>query len=290
VLGTVAAAATTVGVAAVHPPHGSAADDATLAVQSVKRADPAIAAGESAGAASSDLELLRTERAARDAARRLLADRVAAVEATAAAKAAEVAARAAAAARAQLLELQARCGFHPWQQRHADHDAGQLRNARTIISVGRAMGLPPRAAVIALAAAEQESRLVNMRGGDLDSAGLFQERPSAGWGTYRQVTDPAYASRAFYRVLLKVPGWQHLPVTVVAQAVEVSAFGLAYARWEASSADLVARYWQVPRTALLCDPPPESRHHGSRHRAGRHHAARSAAPAPKSGPAHRRAH
>jgi hypothetical protein len=165
-----------------------------------------------------------------------------------------------------------------------------LHNARTIISVARAMGLPPRAAVIALAAAEQESRLVNMRGGDLDSAGLFQQRPSAGWGTYRQVTDPAHASRTFYRALLKVPGWQHLPVTVVAQAVEVSAFGSAYARWEASSAGLVARYWQVPRTALLCDPPPESRHHGSRHHAARHRGPRATAPAPNSQPVHRRAH
>ena len=215
--------------------------------------------------------LRAAERAARGHARDLLAARIAAIEAKAAAKAAALARAEAAAARARLVALQRSCGYHPWEQRHPHHNAGQLRNAHTIISVARAMHLPPRAAVIAIAAAEQESQLNNMRGGDLDSAGLFQMRPSAGWGSYRQVTDPVYASRKFYKVLLdKVPNWQHLPVTVAAQAVEVSAFGWAYARWEQSSGDLVSRFWhtRVPITALLCEPRRVSRmraqHHGHR--------------------------
>jgi hypothetical protein len=285
VLGTVAAAVATAGVAAARPPHGAAGSDG-----SDQAGDAAVQAGMVTRAETvnpvpgiTERDLQQAERAARDSARHLLAGRIAAVEAQAAARAAEAVARAAAAARAELLELQARCGYHPWEQRHPDHDGDQLRNARTIISVARAMGLPPRAAVIALAAAEQESRLVNMRGGDLDSAGLFQERPSAGWGSHRQVTDPRYASRTFYRVLLKVPGWQHLPVTLAAQAVEVSAFGSAYARWEGSSAALVARYWHVPAIALLCEPRP-----GGKHRASGHHRARSVASAHKSAAAHRR--
>jgi len=288
VLGTVAAAVATVGVAAARPPHWVTSAESSAEASDVAPQAALVAAADQAHEPAPgvlDRDLLQAERAARDAARRLLAGRIAAVEAQAAAKAAQAAAKAAAAARAQLLELQARCGYHPGEQRHPDHDRDQLRNARTIISVARAMGLPPRAAVIALAAAEQESRLVNMPGGDMDSAGLFQERPSAGWGTHRQVTDPAYASRTFYRVMLKVPGWQHLPVTLVAQAVEVSAFGWAYARWEASSAALVSRYWHVPAVALLCEPRP-----GGRHRADRHHQGRPTPSAHRSAAAHRRAH
>ncbi|HEX3827470.1 MAG TPA: hypothetical protein VHV82_09390 [Sporichthyaceae bacterium] len=293
VLGTVAAAVATIGVATVRPPHGASAADASAEMTDASTQAGPVAAAEQVldtGPGHTDHDLAQAERAARDAARRLLAGRIAAIEAETAAKAAEVAAKAAAVARAQLLELQARCGYHPWEQRHPDHDRDQLRNARTIISVARAMGLPPRAAVIALAAAEQESRLINMRGGDLDSAGLFQERPSAGWGTHRQVTDPAYATRTFYRVLLKVPGWQHLPVTLVAQAVEVSAFGRAYARWEASSAALVSRYWHVPVIALLCEPRPGGRHRADRNHADRHHQARATGSAHKSEATHRRAH
>jgi hypothetical protein len=139
--------------------------------------------------------------------------------------------------------------------------------------------------VIAVATAAQESDLVNMRGGDLDSAGLFQQRPSAGWGTYRQVTDPEYASRTFYRALLEVPGWRRLPVTLAAQAVEASAFGWAYARWEGASAALVSRYWHVPVLALYCEPPARGRH-----RAAPHHHGHANPPAPKSTARHRRGH
>jgi hypothetical protein len=276
-VGTVAAAVTTAGFAMVGVSHHvlptgatAKAGDGVLQARAISAADRA---GPKARDAVSTDDLWRAERAARGAARDLLAARIAEIEAKAAARAAALARAEAAAARARLVALQRSCGYYPWQQRHPHHNAGQLRNARTIIAVARAMHLPPRAAVIAIAAAEQESKLNNMRGGDLDSAGLFQMRPSAGWGSYRQVTDPTYASRKFYRVLLaKVPNWQQIPVTVAAQAVEVSAFGWAYARWEQSSAELVERFWpgHTTTTDLLCVPHrvrAEQHHH---HRAPKH--------------------
>jgi N-acetylmuramoyl-L-alanine amidase len=119
-------------------------------------------------------------------------------------------------------------------------------NARTIIRVGRSLGVPDRGIVIALATAMQESGLVNLSTGHLDSVGLFQQRPSKGWGTVAQLTDPAASALRFYggpsnpnkgvtRGLLDVKGWQAMTVTQAAQAVQVSAYPDAYARWEASA-------------------------------------------------------
>ena len=110
----------------------------------------------------------------------------------------------------------------------------QAANAATIAGVGQARGLPARAATIALATAIQESKLRNLRYGHADSQGLFQQRPSQGWGTVEQVTDPVYASNAFYDALERVPGWEDGVVTVVAQEVQRSAFPDAYAdhEWE----------------------------------------------------------
>ena len=101
------------------------------------------------------------------------------------------------------------------------------------------MGLPPRAAVIALATAQQESELLNLNWGDRDSLGLFQQRPSMGWGTPSQVRDPEYAARKFFRALQDVDGWEKLPLTVAAQKVQRSAFPWAYARWELMAAKVV---------------------------------------------------
>ncbi len=78
----------------------------------------------------------------------------------------------------------------------------------------------------------QESSLINRPDGDRDSIGLFQQRPSQGWGSAAQVHDPRYASRQFYTKLLKVPRWQRLPLTVAAQAVQGSAYPNAYAKHE----------------------------------------------------------
>lgn len=123
------------------------------------------------------------------------------------------------------------------------------QHARTIVSVGRSLGVSDFGLVIALAAAAQESTLRNLNWGDLDSVGLFQQRPTAGWGTVAQLTTPEYSARLFYggpsnpnkgvtRGLLEISGWQNMTVTQAAQAVQISAHPDAYAKWEGS-----ARAW-----------------------------------------------
>lgn len=125
----------------------------------------------------------------------------------------------------------------------------QAGNAFTIISVGRELGVSDYGIVIALAAAMQESSMRNLTYGHLDSVGLFQQRPSSGWGTIAQLTTPSHAARLFYggpknpnkgktRGLLDVANWQAMTVTQAAQKVQVSAYPDAYAKWEAS-----ARFW-----------------------------------------------
>ena len=112
------------------------------------------------------------------------------------------------------------------------HPKRQLPNARVIVATGIGMHVPARGQVIALATALQESGLRNLPGGDRDSIGLFQQRPSQGWGTPAQLRDPLYAATRFYQALLSVPRWQQLPVTVAAQKVQKSAYPNAYARHE----------------------------------------------------------
>jgi cell wall-associated NlpC family hydrolase len=119
-------------------------------------------------------------------------------------------------------------------------DADQLSNARTIIAAGAALQVPDRGVVVALATAMQESTLRNLTYGDRDSVGLFQQRPSSGWGTVAELTTPATAARKFYAALIEVPGWESMPVTVAAQRVQRSAFPLAYAKWEALAGALVS--------------------------------------------------
>ena len=108
----------------------------------------------------------------------------------------------------------------------------QTVHATTIAAVGKRMGLPDHAVSVALAAALQESRLQNLPHGDRDSVGLFQQRPSQGWGSASQLLTPTYAAGAFYRHLARVPGWESLPVTTAAQRVQRSAAPSAYAQWE----------------------------------------------------------
>ena len=97
--------------------------------------------------------------------------------------------------------------------------------------------------MIAVATSLQESKLHNL--GDLgdtndhDSLGLFQQRPSTGWGTPEQITNPDYATKSFLRGLVQVGGWQSMALTDAAQTVQVSAFGQAYAQWEHLAADIV---------------------------------------------------
>ncbi|MBB4743926.1 murein DD-endopeptidase MepM/ murein hydrolase activator NlpD [Actinoplanes octamycinicus] len=126
----------------------------------------------------------------------------------------------------------------------ADFGPQQRANAALIARVGASLHIPPRGQIIAVATALQESGLRNL--GDLgarndhDSLGLFQQRPSQGWGTPAQVRDPAYAATAFYQRLLTVPDWQTRPLTEVAQAVQRSAYPTAYAKWETAATALVA--------------------------------------------------
>jgi hypothetical protein len=114
-------------------------------------------------------------------------------------------------------------------------DPEQARNAGLIAATAVARGMPARAATIALATAYQESKLYNLKGGDRDSVGLFQQRPSMGWGTPEELRTPAYAANAFYDALVKVDGYTQLEVTVAAQTVQRSAFPLAYADHEADA-------------------------------------------------------
>ena len=111
----------------------------------------------------------------------------------------------------------------------------QAANATTIAAVGKSLGLADHAVTIALATALQESRLENLAYGDRDSLGLFQQRPSQGWGTKAQVSTPRLAAASFYEHLAKVPGWETMPVTEAAQRVQFSAAPTAYAQWEAEA-------------------------------------------------------
>jgi murein DD-endopeptidase MepM/ murein hydrolase activator NlpD len=117
--------------------------------------------------------------------------------------------------------------------------AEQVGNAATITATGARLGVPMRGWVIAVATAIQESGLRNLPGGDRDSIGLFQQRPSQGWGTPARLHDPVYAATKFYQRLLQVPHWQQLPLTEAADAVQRSAFPTAYARHEAAATRLV---------------------------------------------------
>ncbi|WP_425556078.1 C40 family peptidase, partial [Kitasatospora nipponensis] len=119
-----------------------------------------------------------------------------------------------------------------------DNPAEQVPNAETIQATGVAMHIPVRGQIVALATALQESGLRNLTYGDRDSLGLFQQRPSQGWGTAAQILDPVHASTEFYSALQKVSGWESMTVTQAAQAVQVSGYPGAYAKWEPLAAAL----------------------------------------------------
>ncbi|MFV0426595.1 MAG: hypothetical protein ACK5KU_06110 [Beutenbergiaceae bacterium] len=111
-------------------------------------------------------------------------------------------------------------------------DPDQAANAAMIAAVAEERGLPARAVTIALATAMQESELRNIDYGDRDSIGLFQQRPSQGWGTPEQIMDPIYSTNTFYDALTRVGGYLDMEVTDAAQAVQRSAFAQAYAQHE----------------------------------------------------------
>jgi hypothetical protein len=131
----------------------------------------------------------------------------------------------------------------------------QMDHAAVIVAMGQRAGLPERAYIVAIATALQESNLRNLAnpvypaslnlpndgtGYDHDSVGLFQQRPSTGWGTVSQIMDPAYSATKFYEALARVSGWEDLPVTVAAQRVQVSAYPDHYAKHELLARQIVA--------------------------------------------------
>jgi hypothetical protein len=134
----------------------------------------------------------------------------------------------------------------------ASLEPGQAGNAALITAVAVRRGLPARAATIGIATALQESKLRNLGYGDRDSLGLFQQRPSQGWGTAEEVMDPVYATNAFYDVLVKVEGYQSLPITKAAQRVQRSGFPTAYADHEDDARVFASALSGYSEAALVC--------------------------------------
>ncbi|MDN3026561.1 heavy metal transporter [Streptomyces sp. S.PB5] len=132
----------------------------------------------------------------------------------------------------------------------------QAVNAAAITAVGTGRGLPERAVAIALATALQESGLRNITHGDRDSLGLFQQRPSQGWGTEKQIMDPTYAAGAFYEHLVKIDGYTKLPLTVAAQRVQRSGYPEAYAKHEPDATVLAAALTGTSAATLTCEGRP----------------------------------
>ncbi|SCG50831.1 hypothetical protein GA0070609_2431 [Micromonospora echinaurantiaca] len=133
------------------------------------------------------------------------------------------------------------------EQSRIELDGEQVENVKAIIAATKKSDMDERAAVVAIATALQESKLENLghlgERNDHDSQGLFQQRPSSGWGTVEQITDPEYSTKAFLKGLKQVDGWQDMPLTKAAQTVQVSAYPFHYAQWEQQAADLVAEHW-----------------------------------------------
>jgi hypothetical protein len=128
----------------------------------------------------------------------------------------------------------------------------QLVNASIIADVAMRRGLPEQAVIVALATAQQESKLTNLDYGDADSVGLFQQRPSQGWGTPAQILDPVYSSGKFFDALVRVHDWEGLTVAAAAQAVQRSAFPDAYTSWQPLGTALGAALTGLTLTQLTC--------------------------------------
>ncbi|WP_433793855.1 hypothetical protein [Actinoplanes sp. CA-252034] len=134
-------------------------------------------------------------------------------------------------------------------------DTAQMANAATIAAIGVRRNMPEQAIVVALATAFQESKLENLDSGDRDSVGLFQQRPSQGWGTVEQIKDPRYSAGRFYAALKKVKGWEEMRVTDAAQRVQRSAYPEAYEKWADESKVLAAALTGRATGAVECVVP-----------------------------------
>jgi hypothetical protein len=124
--------------------------------------------------------------------------------------------------------------------------------AATIAGVASKRNLPPRAVAIAYATALQESKLANLHYGDRDSVGVFQQRPSQGWGTTQQIEDPVYATARFFEALASVPRYLHMPIYKAAQAVQHSADGSAYGQYAATGSQLATAFTGSEPRAVWC--------------------------------------
>jgi hypothetical protein len=133
-----------------------------------------------------------------------------------------------------------------------DLDTEQAEVAATIAGVAARHRLPRQAVTIALAAALQESKLHNLDYGDRDSVGIFQQRPSEGWGSATQLQDPVYAATKFYTALAKVHGYTAMPVYQAAQAVQHSADGSAYQQWTDIARQLTGSFTGKSAHAVSC--------------------------------------
>ncbi|MGH3201937.1 MAG: hypothetical protein ACRDOA_04160 [Streptosporangiaceae bacterium] len=131
-------------------------------------------------------------------------------------------------------------------------DTGQAGIAATIAGIAVRHRLPKRAVTIALAAALQESQLQNLDYGDRDSVGVFQQRPSQGWGTTAELEDPVYATTKFFGALVKVPGYTTMPVDQAAQDVQHSADGYAYEQWVGIATQLTGYLTGTSPGAVSC--------------------------------------
>jgi hypothetical protein len=138
-------------------------------------------------------------------------------------------------------------------------DTGQAAIAATIAGVAARHGLPRRAVTIAYAAALQESQLENLDYGDRDSVGVFQQRPSQGWGPAADLEDPVYASTKFFAALVRVPGYAKMPVDQAAQAVQHSADGSAYEQWVEVATLLSGYFTGQPPHGVSCWYTPGGR-------------------------------
>ena len=137
-------------------------------------------------------------------------------------------------------------------------DLEQAENASLITAIAVQRGMPARAASIALATAFQESKLYNLDYGDRDSVGLFQQRPSQGWGTAAQLTDPEFATNAFYDALTGIDGYPEMEITVAAQEVQRSAYPDAYADHEEDARALASALTGNSPRGLWCDVPGDA--------------------------------
>ncbi|HPU13931.1 MAG TPA: hypothetical protein PLQ19_09075 [Aeromicrobium sp.] len=131
-------------------------------------------------------------------------------------------------------------------------DLEQAKWASLMAAMAHQRGLPPRATSIAIATAYQESKIRNIDYGDRDSIGLFQQRPSQGWGTVEQIMDPIYSTGKFYDDLARVDNYQNLEITVAAQTVQRSAFPDAYADHEADARALASALRGHSKAAFAC--------------------------------------